>query len=87
MLSIFIAVRDVSFLWAQKKQQAASSNRSSMEGLQGMTPGQQQDFLQHLESQQVQLRGNEFALCIGGLVSAGYYCCLPPIAHTRLSMT
>ena len=24
-----------------------------MEGLQGMTPHQQQDFLQHLESQQV----------------------------------
>jgi len=26
-----------------------------MEGLQGMTPAQQQDFMQHLESQQVSL--------------------------------
>lgn len=34
----------------------SSSSSSIMEGLQGMTPHQQQEFLQHLEGQQVCVR-------------------------------
>lgn len=34
-------------------QERSGNSSSIMEGLQGMTPMQQQDFLQHLERQQV----------------------------------
>lgn len=42
-----------------------------MEGLQGMTPVQQQDFLQHLERQQVRVREIECAVPQVGRLSVG----------------